>query len=133
VCGLFTRPPSFTPRPDCGSQRVSFESLAEPAPIVGLTCFISLFQRRIGRHDLARHQPVEQHPDGPGYEDVSVSLIKDSRIREGLNLQFRAEFFNLLNHTNFDLPDLFLGSPTFGRISSAESPRRIQFGLKLLL
>jgi len=70
--------------------------------------------------------------DGPGYEDVSLSLIKVSRISEGLNLQFRAEFFNLLNHTNFDLPDVFLGSPTFGRISSAENPRRIQFGLKLV-
>lgn len=70
--------------------------------------------------------------DGPGYEDVSVSLLKDSRIREGLSLQFRAEFFNVLNHTNFDFPDIFLGSPTFGRISSAENPRRIQFGLKLI-
>ena len=70
--------------------------------------------------------------DGPGYQDVSVSLIKDSRIREGLDLQFRAEFFNAFNHTNFDLPDIFLGSPTFGRISSAEAARRIQFGLKLI-
>ncbi len=70
--------------------------------------------------------------DGPGFSDVSVSLIKDSRIREGCSLQFRAEFFNVLNHTNFDLPDIFLGSPTFGRISSAENPRRIQFGLKLI-
>jgi hypothetical protein len=33
---------------------------------------------------------------------------------------------------NLDLPDIFLGSPTFGKIQSAESPRRIQFGLKLL-
>ena len=44
---------------------------------------------------------------GPGYEDVSVSLLKDSRIREGLDLQFRAEFFNVINHTNFDLPDQY--------------------------
>jgi len=70
--------------------------------------------------------------EGPGYDDVSVSLIKDSRLREGLSLQFRAEFFNVLNHTNFDLPDIFLGSPAFGRISSAANPRRIQFGLKLI-
>ena len=70
--------------------------------------------------------------NGPGYGDVSVSLIKDSRIREGLSFQFRAEFFNALNHTNFDLPEIFLGSPAFGRISSAENARRIQFGLKLI-
>jgi hypothetical protein len=70
--------------------------------------------------------------DGPGYQDVSVSMIKDSQIREGVSLQFRAEFFNAFNHANFGLPDIFLGSPTFGRISSAQSPRRIQFGLKLI-
>jgi hypothetical protein len=70
--------------------------------------------------------------EGPGYSDVSLSLIKDSRLHEGLSLQFRAEFFNMLNQTNFDLPDIFLGSPTFGRISSAQNPRRIQFGLKLI-
>ncbi len=69
---------------------------------------------------------------GPGYEDVSVSLIKDSRVREGLDIQFRVELFNAFNHTNFALPDIFLGSPTFGHISSAQSPRRIQFGFKLV-
>ncbi len=70
--------------------------------------------------------------DGPGYRDVSFSLIKDSNLRESLRLQFRAEFFNFFNHPNLDLPDIFLGSPTFGRIFSALSPRRIQFGLKLI-
>ncbi len=70
--------------------------------------------------------------DGPGYGDASVSFIKNSRITEGLDFQFRTEFFNAFNHTNFDLPDNFLGSHSFGRISSAQSPRRIQFGLKLI-
>jgi hypothetical protein len=70
--------------------------------------------------------------DGPGYQNLSVSLMKDSHVRENLNLQFRAEFFNVLNHANFDLPDIFFGSPTFGRINSAQSPRRIQFGLKII-
>ena len=70
--------------------------------------------------------------DGPGYQNVNFSLVKNTAIREKLNLQFRAEFFNLFNHTNFDLPDNFLGSPSFGSIRSANSPRRVQFGLKLL-
>ncbi|HZN10449.1 MAG TPA: hypothetical protein VFC61_02160, partial [Blastocatellia bacterium] len=70
--------------------------------------------------------------DGPGYENFNFSLLKNTALTEQVNLQFRAEFFNLFNHPNFDLPDNFLGSPTFGRIRSAQSPRHIQFGLKLL-
>ncbi len=70
--------------------------------------------------------------DGPGFQNVNASLMKNTRLKEGLDLQFRAEAFNLFNHPNFDLPDNFLGSPTFGRILSAQSPRHIQFGLKLL-
>jgi hypothetical protein len=70
--------------------------------------------------------------DGPGYQTVNLSLMKNTALSERLNLQFRAEAFNLFNHPNFNLPDNFLGSPTFGRITSARDPRHIQFGLKLL-
>jgi hypothetical protein len=59
-------------------------------------------------------------------------VIKNTTLREGVALQFRAEIFNLLDHANFDLPNSFLGSPSFGRILSAGTPRRVQFGLKLL-
>ena len=69
---------------------------------------------------------------GRGYQNISVSLIKNTKLKEGVALQFRAEAFNLLNHANLDLPDIFVGSPTFGRISSAQNPRRVQFGIKLL-
>jgi hypothetical protein len=70
--------------------------------------------------------------EGPGYQNVNASLLKNTMLSERFNLQLRAEVFNLFNHPNFNLPDNFLGSPTFGRISSAQSPRHIQFGLKLL-
>ncbi|HXQ70855.1 MAG TPA: TonB-dependent receptor [Pyrinomonadaceae bacterium] len=70
--------------------------------------------------------------NGPGFQNVNVSLMKNTALSERLNLQFRAEAFNLFNHPNFNLPDNFLGSPTFGRITSARDPRHIQFGLKLL-
>ena len=69
--------------------------------------------------------------EGPGYATVDLSLVRDARISEQATIQFRAEFFNLLNRPNLHLPDLFLGSPTFGRILSAGEPRRIQLGLKL--
>ena len=42
------------------------------------------------------------------------------------------EFFNLLNRTNFDLPEGFVDRPTFGKIISAGPARQIQFALKLL-
>jgi hypothetical protein len=70
--------------------------------------------------------------DGPSYHNVNVSLVKNTALSERFKVQFRAEAFNLFNHPNFNLPDNFLGSPTFGRITSARDPRHIQFGLKLL-
>jgi hypothetical protein len=69
---------------------------------------------------------------GPGFSSVDISAIKNTPLREGLMLQFRAEFFNLLDHPNFNLPDGFVGSPSFGRVLSAGAPRRVQFGLKFL-
>jgi len=70
--------------------------------------------------------------EGPGFQNVNASLVKNTALTERLNLQLRAEAFNLFNHPNFNLPDNFLGSPTFGRISSARDPRHLQFGVKLL-
>jgi len=70
--------------------------------------------------------------DGPGYQNFNASLVKNTALTEGVNLQFRVETFNFFNHPNFNLPDNFLPSPTFGRITSARDPRHIQFGLKLL-
>jgi hypothetical protein len=70
--------------------------------------------------------------EGDGYQNVNFSLVKNTALKENLNLQLRAEFFNLFNHANFDLPDNFLGSPSFGTVRSAQSPRRVQFGVKLL-
>ena len=70
--------------------------------------------------------------DGPGYQNVNIAVLKRLAVGGSVRLQLRAEAFNLFNHTNFDLPDAFLGSPTFGRILSAQSPRRIQFGVKAI-
>jgi len=70
--------------------------------------------------------------DGPDYQNVNASLLKNTRLGERLNLQLRLEAFNLFNRPNFNLPDNFLGSPTFGQILSARDPRHLQFGAKLL-
>jgi hypothetical protein len=42
----------------------------------------------------------------PGYVDTDFSLLKNTRIKERLNVQFRAEIFNIFNHANFGIPDL---------------------------
>ena len=70
--------------------------------------------------------------DGPGYQNVNLALIKHVPLSARSRLQLRAEVFNLLNRVNFDLPDNFFGSATFGQILSAQSPRHIQFGARLM-
>jgi Carboxypeptidase regulatory-like domain/TonB dependent receptor len=70
---------------------------------------------------------------GPGYTDWDFSLFKNIRVAESKEFQFRAEFFNLLNHTNFHIPDSDMNSQTFNQILEAQPPRLIQFALKLTL
>jgi len=75
---------------------------------------------------------------GPGLADVDFSLFKGTSIDEKATVQFRAEFFNILNHQNFGPPNatVFSGttiSPSAGLISTtATFPRQIQLGLKLI-
>jgi hypothetical protein len=69
---------------------------------------------------------------GPAFRNVDFALMKNFQFTEKLKLQFRSEFFNLFNHTNFQNPTNSLASPNFGQILSAYSARQIQFGLKLL-
>jgi hypothetical protein len=68
---------------------------------------------------------------GPGYQNVDVSFVRDFPLSGDVRLQFRAEIFNVFNHTNFGLPVADLNSVNFGRIFSAGPPRLTQFGLKL--
>jgi hypothetical protein len=70
---------------------------------------------------------------GPGYWGVDLSLGKVFPVKERLSVQYRAEFFNVLNHPNWGDPGTSFGSATFGRITSTTGdPRVIQMGLKLL-
>ena len=68
---------------------------------------------------------------GPGYRDVDLALLKRTKLKEGADLQFRAEFFNLTNTPPLGAPNVVLGTAGFGSITSASDPRVIQFGLKL--
>jgi hypothetical protein len=67
---------------------------------------------------------------GPNFRIWDLSVLKNFPLTEGTSLQFRAEFFNLLNHTNFILNQTDLASPKFGFPDQARDPRQIQFALK---
>ncbi|HTY62677.1 MAG TPA: carboxypeptidase regulatory-like domain-containing protein [Acidobacteriota bacterium] len=70
---------------------------------------------------------------GPGQFNWDATFIKDTKIREGHTIQFRTEFYNVFNHTQFGNPDTTRSSPTFGQIAATTvNPRIIQFGLKYM-
>jgi len=64
--------------------------------------------------------------------DLAIHKEFPLPFREGMNIQFRSEFFNALNHTNFRWPDCNFSNASFGTIRSTYPPRQIQFGLKVL-
>jgi hypothetical protein len=70
---------------------------------------------------------------GPGYFTWDTSLIKNTAITERVNFEFRAEFFNVLNHASFNSPAANISVPNqVGRITSTfTGPRDIQFGARL--
>ena len=69
---------------------------------------------------------------GPGYTNWDFAATKNFQLAESKDLQFRAEFFNVLNHTNFHIPNSDYSSRTFNQILEAEPPRLVQFALKFL-
>jgi outer membrane receptor protein involved in Fe transport len=69
---------------------------------------------------------------GPAYADWDFAALKNFKVTESKQLQFRAELFDVLNRTNFRLPDSDISSPTFNHILAAEAPRQVQFALKFM-
>ncbi len=77
---------------------------------------------------------------GPGYKTWDTSLVKEFPIHEQMHVEFRAEFFNVLNHVNYLFQQfgaisvepiaLELGSGSLGQAQAARAPRQIQFALK---
>jgi hypothetical protein len=84
---------------------------------------------------------------GPGFHRLDFSGFKNIQVSDRISMQFRAEFFNILNHPNFNAPNFggngvqsiggsgTFTSSTFGEIGSTRDapydPRQIQFALKL--
>jgi hypothetical protein len=76
---------------------------------------------------------------GPRFFNTDIGILKGTKINERMNLQFRAEFFDIFNNVNFQPPNSTISSATAGRITSVvldnfglpNSERIIQLGLKL--
>jgi hypothetical protein len=70
---------------------------------------------------------------GPDFVNTDFSLIKQFALpRKDMGLNFRAEFFNLFNHTQYGMPLQDYGAPGFGVVNSTvNNPRLIQLALKL--
>lgn len=79
---------------------------------------------------------------GPGFENIDVSLLKNTAITEKVKAQFRADVFDLFNHANFGQPNRivsFAPGNTFGQITNTRFPvgdsgssRQIQLALKVI-
>jgi hypothetical protein len=77
---------------------------------------------------------------GPGFSDLDFALVKNTRIKEGLNFQIRADAFDLLNQTNFTQPVSTVGSSTLGLITGGTrfpagdggTSRQLQLAMKLV-
>lgn len=68
----------------------------------------------------------------PGLEQWDLGVDKNFHVTERANLQFRSEFFNVLNHTNLGLPNPVTTNSAFGTIRTTFPARQIQFALKLM-
>ena len=83
--------------------------------------------------DMGRNSVI-----GPSFVNTDLSLLKNTKITEAVNLQFRAEAFDIFNHPNFGNPNLNVGTSNFGSITSTRFPngdfgsaRQLQLALKL--
>jgi len=76
---------------------------------------------------------------GPAFGNLDFSVLKNTKLGEKLNFQFRVEAFDLFNHANFGQPGRVVGTASFGRITNTRFPtgdsgssRQIQFAAKLM-
>jgi len=68
---------------------------------------------------------------GDGLTNIDATLARVFRLAERATLQFRAEFFNAANHSNYNLIGRIVNDPTFGIVQNQLPPRQIQFALKI--
>ncbi len=68
---------------------------------------------------------------GAPLKNVDLTLLKEFALTERYHADIRAEAYNVLNHTGFNVPGHIFGAADFGVVSSARAPRTVQLGLRL--
>ncbi len=69
---------------------------------------------------------------GPAISNTDLVISKKTKINERWNTEFRGEFYNAWNHTQFNNPDGNFSDSTFGLVQKARDPRLVQLALKIL-
>lgn len=141
-----TLAPGATPAPGVIYNSGSLEQYDRPDYVLGQPLTVPnpspsqwLNPAAFVRHNLGFGDAGRNILTGPGLQDVDVALSKNTTIREGISLQFRAEAFNLLNHPNFTQPQNNITALTYGQITATRSTRgdlgssrQLQLGMKLI-
>jgi len=82
-------------------------------------------------YSMGTDSRTEPNLRNPGLQNLDCLLSRSQPIREKLQLQFRAEFYNSLNHTNLNAPQTLVTAADFGQITTAGNARTTQLGLRL--
>jgi hypothetical protein len=130
--------PDLICNPNYGSGRSSGQ---KTAGFFNTACFTAPAGGQIGVPNYKFGNEGRDSVIGPGTNVWNVGLLKTTPIKERFKLEFRTEWFNLMNHPNFSVlpesvfqgtPTLSFGIPQFGKIFyTSQDAREIQFGLKL--
>jgi hypothetical protein len=118
--GIGIDPSVVAPRPDRLANGAGPRTVAE---FMNTSAFVDA----IGHFGNAARGIVT----GPGLNNWDISGIKNVKVSERVNVQFRAEFFDAFNHVSFNSFDNYTDDPAFGQLNGDFSPRIIQLGLKL--
>jgi hypothetical protein len=126
--------PNYSGAPGCNPDRVT----GDPNQWFDPTCYERQPEGTLG--NVPRHSIR-----GPGFFNFDFAILKNTKVSEKLDIQFRSEIFNATNTPNFQIPESFtlytgtatnpspLRNPNVGRfLNTVNSSRQIQFGLKFI-
>jgi len=103
-------------------------NITDPRKAGGLYFSPAAFARSaLGKEGNARRRFFH----GPGINNWDFALLKNTNLTEHVNLQFRAELFNIFNHAQFLTPSGLMPAASFGQVPGARDPRIGQLSLKL--